>query len=1187
MKIKKLIIKGFKSFANKTTIEFNDGVTAIVGPNGSGKSNIIESIRWVMGEQSAKSLRGGRMNDVIFSGTEKRHPLNLASVEMIMDNSDHFLPVQFEEVSIMRQITRSGDSGYYINQQECRLRDIIDLFLDSGLGKESFSIISQGQVEAIFNAKSEDRRAIIEEVAGVFKYKMRKEEAERKLDKAQDNLDRVEDIMFELKDQLAPLKKQSANAKQYLKWRQELRGLDIAVTVTQIQSLKEDIQLASDQLQELSKNSSDQSQRQHTLTNQIYQWQEQIDKLAAERDELQSNYLKVIQQIERQTGQLQLFDERQQNKDQTLKDFQSLIDQNNDRLEAINDQLDKIRLEMNSIVAEEKQLNEEIKASDQELFKNDEQLQIELDSLQNNYIDSLQQATSMKNELHYLQQEIQREENAKAHKEEEYTSSQDLLKKYTEQKNEENSHLESFQEDIEHLLTEYQKTSQEFSQKKENFNQLQSQSQNLESQMSRAKAKVKSLSELKDSYSGYYSGVKAVMRQKNNLPGIIGTVADVLTIPETYIQAIDTALGSSSQFIIVDHEQTAQRAINYLKSHRAGRATFLPLNIIKPRYLSSHITSQAAKNTGYIGVASELVKTTEQTQSIIENLLGNILVADTIESATMIARSINYKSRIVTLDGDIIHTGGSMTGGRGRQNNASPIFNQKKELQEAISQVKQWTNEFKEKQSELSHLNDELTQLSEKLEKIQEAGEEKRSREKDSEYSLARLEDQKQNQERITEAIQFELKESKAYLTELKNNTEKIHGQYIALEKDNKQLKQEIEKLQATQNLSAEEKEKLSASLQKLREKSQKYREKIATLRSEQRHLEQESQELKQSNEETKEKISQLKELNDSVQRSEIDQELVTLNEKKSELEKLTEKNQNLSQELAKKEKEAQNELSILRESYEQLSQQMKQIELKSSRNDVKMDHLLHYLADEYDTSFEEEYLTINQDLVTPESKNQVKKLKKSIEQLGSVNLSAIDEYQALSERWEFLTKQQNDLLSAKDQLYETMEQMDVEVETRFKEMFDQVKKQFAIVFPQMFGGGRAELQLTDPDHLLTTGIEIVAQPPGKKLTRLSLLSGGERALTAISLLFAIIQVRPIPFCILDEVESALDDANVARFGAYLQHFNTDTQFIVITHRKGTMEEADRLYGVTMQEKGVSKLVSVSLEEAELMEDVT
>ena len=1186
MRIKKLIIKGFKSFANKTIIEFNDGVTAIVGPNGSGKSNIIEAIRWVMGEQSAKSLRGGRMNDVIFSGTEKRHPLNLASVEMIMDNADHFLPLQFEEVSIMRQITRSGDSGYYINHQECRLRDIVDLFLDSGIGRESFSIISQGQVEAIFNAKPEERRSIIEEVAGVFKYKLRKEEAERKLEKSQVNLDRVKDIMYELKDQLTPLKEQAENAEKYLHLKSELRDIDIAVTTTHIKELKDKIDWANEKLIELGKELKQNQETYELDKQQASELTHSIQKLEAERDEIHDLYLTTVQNLERQNGQLQLMDEREQNKASSLEKLNEDIQRYENQLNEISVKCTIIKAEANELKEKEALITQEIKENDRKLLDTDETLQSQIDELQQEYITALQQGTSLKNEMSYLQQEWQRENNKREKLLAEKTKADHMLKQFVNDFDEAENHLASIQGQIKQLLEEYHEKEKNSQQEASKLDSLRQKYQEVSSELSREEARANSLADMQESYSGYFGGVRAIMQQKVRISGIVGTVADLIDIPESYIQAIDTALGSSSQFVVVDNEQTAQKAIQHLKNQRAGRATFLPSNVMKARALADGVAKQVKNMSGFVGVASDLVDCSAQVRHIIQNLLGNILVAKNLDSATHMARAIHFKARIVTLDGDVINAGGSMTGGRGQKNTTSPIFTQKKALQAAQKASEHLKKTLQKIEKELHQKEETLQSLQEDLEEVKMSGEKLRQEEQKIEKDIARLTEQKSSQERAVQAIHFELTELSNYLEKVKHKQTVLKVDWEQQSQKNDEIKALIENHQASQNISAEEKEKISTWLEAMREESQQYREQIATLRSEHRHLLQEEERITEEIKHMKQQVIELQLQDNEQTLTNLRGEIESLKIKKISVEEMQQTLQEKYDDLRQEESKLQEKLEKFRMHNENILQQINQIEVQLSRNDVQMDHLLDYLVEEYQTSFEEVYMQVDEGLVSPEAKKQVKNLKRTIDQMGTVNLAAIQEYKQISERWEFLTKQQNDLLDAKKQLYETMDQMDYEVETRFKEMFDLIKKQFSIVFPQMFGGGRAELQLTDPDNLLETGIEIVAQPPGKKLTRLSLLSGGERALTAISLLFAIIQVHPIPFCILDEVESALDDANVARYGSYLQHFNTDTQFIVITHRKGTMEEADRLYGVTMQEKGVSKLVSVSLEEAELMEDV-
>ncbi len=1187
MQLKKIILKGFKSFSDKTVLEFNEGVTAIVGPNGSGKSNIIEAIRWVMGEQSAKTLRGDRMNDIIFSGTNERKPLNIAEVELILDNSDHYLDIEFEEVSILRRISRSGDSTYMINQQECRLRDIVDLFMDSGLGKESFSIISQGKVEAIFNSKPEERRGIFEEAAGVYKYKVRKKDAEKKLGQTQENLDRVQDILYELESQLEPLKRQSDLARSYLEQKEKLTDLDVGVTVWQIQNLRqlidEDTTNRLTLVRDLEEIETQLQLLEESQTNQ----REILTDLENLREQVNEELVEIVRKKERTEAALNLFDEKAKHREVFIGEKQMSIQQ-------VTAQLETYQAELVEVEATYQEKNTECSRLDNEIVKLQEHFnvlegdkELQMEELRSHYIELLQQETSLKNEKNYLQQEMERSQ-----KDETKTSSHvETLEKIVEEQTaslkilEENYELVN--QELTQLLNDYKEIEVELNEKKQSLATQNERINRTMNELERAKAKQSSLQDMQENYAGYYTGVRAVMQHKDSLEGVVGTVAELIQIPEQFVQAIDTVLGSSSQFVVVQDEKAARASIQYLKQNRKGRATFLPLTTIKPRYLSEANLNKAAAVNGFIGIASELVSNDKSVQTIIDNLLGQTIVAETLESANAIARAIQFRNRVVSLEGDVMNAGGSMTGGGGRQNNTSPIFTQKSELDALGKFIKENQQVMEKLLENRDETDNHVTQLGEKIEDIRAAGEEKRLEEQQLQNKVSNVTDELHRFERELKASSFEMNESK-HLNE--TYQQKFAEIVTALEKTSNKVKASNERMQllsSEQENIDEEKAKISSQISSINAEYHSVREELATIRTSRQHLEQQIAQEEKQIDRLNEDIRSFDNDVESDSKEDLEEILQVATNKEDEL-----KNQQVEiRQLLVEENEKFKELTDLvtkhsgRNKY--LAEEKSKIDIRLSRNDVRMDHYLDYLVDEYKVGYEEARLLDQPDLPLEEAQKQVKLLKKGIEELGPVNLNSIEEYQHIDERYTFLSVQQNDLIEAKANLFNTMDEMDAIVEKRFKETFDKIQKEFAIVFPKMFGGGYAELVLNEPDNLLETGIEIIAQPPGKRLTRLSLLSGGERALTAISLLFAIIQVNPIPFCILDEAEAALDDANVVRFGQYLENFEAETQFIVITHRKGTMEHSNRLYGVTMQEKGVSKIVAVSLSEAEQMDGVS
>ena len=1187
MQLKKIILKGFKSFPEKTELTFNHGVTGIVGPNGSGKSNIIEAIRWVMGEQSAKRLRGDRMNDVIFSGTHERKPLNIAEVELILDNADGYLDIEFEEVSVLRRISRTGDSTYMINQQECRLRDISDLFMDSGLGRESFSIISQGQVEAVFNSKPEDRRGIFEEAAGVYKYKVRKQDAERKLDQTQENLDRVQDILYELEAQLEPLKKQSDIAQSYLNQKEQLTDLDVSVTVVKIKELVETIKQDKMKHQALGEKLED-------VLNKIEEFERKQSKQKATlqefedlRDQLNQNLVEIVRKRERTEAALNLFDEKARHKEVFIHEkevaIERLTKQNSNlekELAEVMEWFNKETNELNRLMSELKELEEK-----REYLEGDKAEQME--EIRGSYIESLQKQTSLRNEKKYLEQELSRnkrdEEKTQAHistlREEVSTQKEKLAEKEEE--------YQAVSGQLLSLLNAFNEIESIRIEKKEEKQRKNQRTQQTRHELERAKAKQSSLFDMQENYAGYYAGVRAIMQEKNRLEGIIGTVAELIEIPKDYLQAIDTVLGTRGQFVVVEDEKAGRSAINYLKQYKKGRATFLPITTIQSRYIPDSMLERIASLPGYIGVASELVKNKRDVQNIIDNLLGQTIVAETLESANKIARATQFRNRVVSLEGDVINAGGSMTGGGGRQNTTSPIFTQKVELDTLTKFIDQNEKVVLEMQAQQEELEEELQKLETQATTVRIQGEEMRLKEQQLKNEVEHLDTEVNRLERQLKATSFEESEQKSLL-------ETYSKQLGTLETDLKEITERLEEsnrrmelLSSEQENIDEEKEKIASAILEISEKRNDVREKLAEIRSNRQYLESQ----------VKQNQTQITELKADIESFGTEMEVDSKEELESNLEKLIVEQSSIEKKQIEVKERLQvenKETSVLSEQLQKLNgrqqylaEERSKLAVELSRNDVRMDHSLNYLVDEYKIGFEEAKLLETPDISLEEAQKKVRLLKKGIEELGPVNLNSVAEYEHVNERYTFLSKQQNDLIDAKVQLYHTMDEMDAIVEKQFEETFIRIQEEFAKVFPKMFGGGYAELVLNQPDNLLETGIEIIAQPPGKRLTRLSLLSGGERALTAISLLFAIIQVNPVPFCILDEAEAALDDANVIRFGRYLEEFEGDTQFIVITHRKGTMEHANQLYGVTMQEKGISKIVSVSLNEAQAIDGVT
>lgn len=1185
MQLKTLKIKGFKSFADPTTIQFGAGVTAVVGPNGSGKSNVIEAIRWVMGEQSAKSLRGGRMNDVIFSGTNERKAMNQAEVTLTLDNSTGFLPIEADEVSISRRLGRDGTSDYFINKQNCRLKDVVELFMDSGLGKESFSVISQGQVESIFNSKPEDRRAIFEEAAGVFKYKVQKQEAEKKLDKAQDNLDRVEDILYELKAQAEPLEEQAKRAEIYLEKREQLVEVDTGLTVMKINRYKEELEAANEDMKQIESGLEQKRTQSEQVQQQQLALKENLKELKAQREVAHSDILEIVQAVERTESDLALLEEKTKHKEAFLNEKQVSIAKEEAQQQVLREKIETVQAQKRRAQSEANKITEQLYQAKERLTYLKDGADDRIEELRYEYVDLMQEKATLNNDVKTLESSVEKvtrqvQKNKNEHQEaaKELTSTEEKLAR-------KEAELAKIQVELDELLQEFKQLKASITQKEAKLAEQADAIEKNQRELEQVKAKRESLAQMTEHYAGYFAGVKAVMKNRRQLSGVVGTVADLIQIPEQYLTAIDTSLGSSSQFIVVEQEKDGREAINFLKRAQSGRATFLPLTTIKPRHINHNALQSAEAVAGFVGVGSDLIDYEQQVSQIIENLLGNTLIAEDLKSANKIAKAVNYRYRVVSLDGNMMNAGGSMTGGGSKSNN-SHIFTQKKELEDLRERQNVLEEKLVDKTSGDQSLKQEHQKLNEKAEKIKEIGEQKRYKEQDVAKDVKLLQDTTDRLRKQVKVLNYEQTELLAEAEMLKKSLTETKQQQIVISEQVESVDEELTALKSAQDDSEQIQETLLAKMETLREQLSRHNEEVASTTATLKNF---RQQLVSSQEEEED-------LKEAIQRFETGEELLSEDQLQTQLQQqFAQKEEKQAQEKDLKQAisayetnldDLQTELDNLQEAVDKLVSQKNQIDVKLSRLDVNIDHQLAHLAEEYQVSYEDARLHPELELSFDQASARVKQLKQAITTLGHVNIDAIEEYQQLAERLEFLGGQQQDLLDAKAQLRQTMERMDQEVKIRFKEMFDQIKEQFSYVFPKLFKGGRAQLELTDPDNLLETGVEIIAQPPGKQLTSLSLLSGGERALTAISLLFAIIHVNPIPFCILDEAEAALDESNVYRFGKYLQSFETDTQFIVITHRKGTMEQADSLYGITMQERGVSKLVSIQLEEAlDLQED--
>ena len=1178
MYLKEIEIQGFKPFADKTKVVFDQGVTAVVGPNGSGKSNITESLRWALGESSVKSLRGGKMPDVIFAGTESRKPLNYASVIVTLDNQDGFIKDAGQEIKVERHIYRTGDSEYKIDGKKVRLRDIHELFLDTGLGRDSFSIISQGKVEEIFNSKPEERRAIFEEAAGVLKYKTRRKETESKLQQTQDNLDRLEDIIYELDNQIKPLEKQAATARKFMDLDSQRKGIYLDVLVAQIQANKAELDVTEEELNQVQELLTSYYQKRESLELENQSLKKQRQDLQAEMTKDQTSLMDLtalISDLERklalsklETEQVALNQQEAQARLASLDEKRNALIQEKEEKEASLNQLEE-NLAVNT--KEVNRLEAELLA-----FSDDPDQMIE--QLRERFVAFLQEEADVSNRLTRIENDLENSRQQTQKQEEQLVSLKEQLASAKSKTSEQEADLKSAKEKVQTLLADYQTHAKQEEEQKQSYQSQQNQLFDRLDSLKNKKAKAQSLENILKNHSNFYAGVKSVLQEKNRLGGIVGAVSEHLTFDVRYQIALEIALGASSQHIIVEDEQAATKAIDFLKRNRAGRATFLPLTTIKARSISGQNQDVIASSLGFLGMADELVTFDAKHEAIFKNLLATTAIFDTVEHARDAARKVRYQVRMVTLDGTELRTGGSYAGGANRQNNSIFIKPELEQLQKEIAQEEKL---LRQEEDNLKSVQDALTTLAQTLETIKSRGEQARIEEQGLYLAYQQTSQQVEELETLLELQEKELNNLRG--EDWQAEKEKCQERLSIIATEKQKLESEIEEIKSNKNAIQERYQNLQ---DKLSQERLLKTEMIGQKRYEVADIERINKELENLNIEQEEIERLLQEKVDNLEK--VDTELLTKQEAETKSQK-----EDIQQGLIRKQFELddiEGQLDDIASHLEQARQQNEEWIRKQTRAEAtkekitdRLRYLQGQLTEEYQISYTEALEQANplEDLAVAEQ--EVKDLEKSIRSLGPVNLDAIEQFDEVHERLEFLNSQRDDILSAKNLLLETITEMNDEVKERFKSTFEAIRESFKVTFKQMFGGGQADLILTEGD-LLTAGVEISVQPPGKKIQSLNLMSGGEKALSALALLFSIIRVKTIPFVILDEVEAALDEANVKRFGDYLNRFDKDSQFIVVTHRKGTMAAADSIYGVTMQESGVSKIVSVKLKDLENMD---
>lgn len=1184
MYLKSIEIQGFKSFANKILFEFHNGITGIVGPNGSGKSNVADAVRWVLGEQRVRQLRGGTMQDVIFSGTEIRKPQGFAYVAITLDNSDHKLPIAYDQVTVSRRLYRSGESEYKINGSACRLKDINELFYDTGIGKEGYSIIGQGQIDKILSGRPEERRELFDEAAGIVKFKKRKLIAQRKLDDEEQNLVRVKDILSELEKQVGPLKLQSEAAKEYLKLKEELKSRDANLFLLEHKALQ--LQLSElDQKTSIVKgdweNASSQSEQLKKDFDRLEEENSASEEKIASTREEHSKSILLKESIEGQIAVLREQIRSEQLNEENRKERISSIDQELLGKEEQKQEYEKQREETKKQVAQAEQAltqaGQTLSETEQEMAR----LSKESEAAKAAIISALNEkaglaAKSQRYETMLEQVDVRRSEVTQKllrFKSDESVQEEELKK--------EEKRLEQIQEELDRLTELEEETAFRLTAAEEDGAALAARLSRSQQDYHISHSKLESLKNLAERYEGYGNSIRRVMEQKSRIPGIHGVVADLISTSKKYETAIETALGGSIQNIVTDREETAKELIEYLKKNRYGRATFLPLTGISAR--GGFTQESALREPGILGLASDLVEVKDEYRNLIQYLLGRVVVADTIDHAIALARKFRHTLRIVTLEGELLSAGGSMTGGSFK--NSSNLLGRQRELSELQAACRKALQDVEETQKAIAD-NDRLkAQCSGEAAKLRETKQEIVLRKNTAQMNMERLLGKKQEIAESSADLVMENRELEFQLKEIRENRARLSREEEQLEQLQKEQEARSEQLSRKLSDAQQQKEETAKLLSGaqltaagIRQQDRFIAENVSRILKEESSLKEERQRILDGSGESEAVISEK-----LAKIEQLGRQILEETSKAQRLEEALAQNSEEKERLAEKQKSFFRKREELSEEIGRLDKELYRLESQKERLTERMSDQISYMWEEYELTYSGAQALKDETPGTiPEIRRAIEELKGDIKGLGNVNVNAIEDYREISERYEFLKAQNDDLAAAREALLKIIEELDTGMRLQFEEKFAQIRQEFDKVFKELFGGGHGALILQEDEDILEAGIQIISQPPGKKLQNMMQLSGGEKALTAIALLFAIQNLKPSPFCLLDEIEAALDDSNVDRFAKYLHKLTKNTQFIVITHRRGTMVSSDRLYGITMQEKGVSTLVSVNLVESEL-----
>ena len=1184
MYLKSIEVHGFKSFANKINFQFHTGITGIVGPNGSGKSNVADAVRWVLGEQRIKQLRGASMQDVIFSGTEMRKPLGYAYVAITLDNADHQLAIDYDEVTVSRRLYRSGESEYMINGTICRLKDVNELFYDTGIGKEGYSIIGQGQIDKILSGKPEERRELFDEAAGIVKFKRRKYASQKKLEDEKQNLLRVNDILAELEKQVGPLEKQSETAKIYLRKKEELKTLDVNMFLLENNRLREQLQGVEEKYTIASGDLEETSSRYEGIKGEYEKVQNELESLDGQIEEARSKLSDTGLMRGKLEGEINVLKEQ-------IRSAEGNMTHLNSRLQNVQHEIDLKTVDKDSILADKKEIDEEVanlqqtrdaaKERLEEVQKAIEELNNNIEAGKNTIIDALNQRATIKSQMGRFDTMMEQVNIRKA----------ELTSRLVRAKSDEAEQLEQ----IRQLEEQFESVSSMIKELNDKQTILEERLSGMRSELSekdqklrdmqvvyhQEKAKLESLANLTERYEGYGGSVKRVMEQKEQTPGIIGVVADIIKVDKKYETAIETALGGNIQNIVTDDEETAKKMIAFLKKNKGGRATFLPLTSIKnPQEFK---TPEVLSEKGVIGMADALVTTEKQYRDVAKAMLGRIVVVDHVDNAVKIARKFDYGIRMVTIEGELLVPGGAISGGAFKNN--SNLLGRRREMEELDGKVKKLLADIDGMLDDIEKTKEERNRLRVELEETKGTLQDKFIEQNTARLNVMQAQEKKSEALAGFDELKAEEKELDDQIKEIKEGKEAIIKELSDSEQLEKNVDAQISKFQEElEDKRTEESERTSQTskwdleVEKMLQQQEFHKQNVDRIDGEILRFTDELNEIKEG---IQKSTLEMEEKKAAI--LEIEKTITASHETQSDTEILLKESMARREELNAGQKNFFTLREEIAERMTALDKEVYRLNAQKERLEESIASQINYMWDEYEitlsdaSSLRDEAMT---DL--PAMKRESAALKEQIKKLGDVNVNAIEDYKNLMERYTFLKTQHDDLVEAEKTLENIIEELDAAMRKQFREKFAEICSEFDKVFKELFGGGKGTLELMEDEDILEAGIRIIAQPPGKKLQNMMQLSGGEKALTAISLLFAIQNLKPSPFCLLDEIEAALDDNNVTRFAKYLHKLTKHTQFIVITHRRGTMEKADRLYGITMQEKGVSTLVSVNLIDKEL-----